>query len=194
MDNKRLSDDITSRALTARLLLFVVGMFGFGYLLVPAYEVFCEITGFGGRTNETPAKIVAAPDEGRTIDLQFVTTINEHAPWEFYPEVDSMRVHPGGMYEATFVARNLADRQKTAQAVPRVAPQVAGQYFKKLECFCFTTQDFEARESRDLLVRFIVDPDLPAYVDTITLSYTFFDTERQSGDSAAVTAAVGTTL
>lgn len=192
MDSKQPTDNITSRALTGRLLLFVAGMFAFGYLLVPAYDVFCEITGFGGRTNETPAKVAAAPDESRTIDLEFVTTVNQSAPWEFHPQVDSMRVHPGGMYEAIFVARNLSDRQKTAQAVPSVAPSVAGQYFKKLECFCFTTQEFKARESRELLVRFIVDPDLPAYVDTITLSYTFFDTERLSGNSAAVTASADT--
>ncbi|MGH8196009.1 MAG: cytochrome c oxidase assembly protein [Woeseiaceae bacterium] len=180
MDSKRPSEEITSRSLTGRLLLFTCAMFGFGYLLVPAYDVFCEITGFGGRTNESPASVAAAPDESRMIDLEFVTTVNETAPWEFQPKVDSMRVHPGGIYEATFLAENLSDRNKTAQAVPRVAPQVAGQYFKKLECFCFTTQDFKGKESRDLMVRFLVDPELPDYVDTITLSYTLFDTERPS--------------
>lgn len=158
-------------------------MFGFGYLLVPAYSVFCEITGLGGRTNETPAHIAAAPDESRSIDLEFVATVNKYAPWEFRPQVDSMRIHPGGLYEATFIARNLADKPKSAQAVPSVAPSVAGDYFKKLECFCFTTQDFKPGQERELLVRFIVDPDLPEYVDTITLSYTFFDTDPVSSGS-----------
>src|SRR5690606_15364376 len=82
------------------------------------------------------------------------------------------------MYEATFVATNLANRQMTAQAVPSVAPQQAAKFFKKLDCFCFTSQDFAANETRELPVRFIIDSDLPDYVDTITLSYTFFDTAR----------------
>jgi cytochrome c oxidase assembly protein subunit 11 len=180
MDRRRPSEQLTTRSLTGRLLLLTCAMFGFGYLLVPAYDVFCEITGFGGRTNNAPAVAAVAPDESRTVDLEFVTTVNESAPWEFRPRVDSMRVHPGAIYEATFLAKNLSDREKTAQAIPSVAPQAAAQYFKKLECFCFTTQDFNAKEPRDLMVRFIVDPDLPDYVDTITLSYTIFDTERLS--------------
>jgi cytochrome c oxidase assembly protein subunit 11 len=174
------TERLTTRSLTGRLLLLTGAMFGFGYLLVPAYDVFCEITGFGGRTNDTPAVAAAAPVESRTVDLEFVTTVNESAPWQFRAKADSMSVHPGAIYEATFLAENLADRDKTAQAIPSVAPQTAAQYFKKLECFCFTTQDFKAKESRDLMVRFIVDPDLPDYVDTITLSYTIFDTERRS--------------
>jgi cytochrome c oxidase assembly protein subunit 11 len=173
-----------SRALAGRLLLFAAGMFAFGYALVPLYDVFCEITGFGGRTNAVPAVIAEAADTSRSINLEFVTTVNEYAPWEFRSSVAGMKVHPGGLYEATFVARNLADRQMTAQAVPSVAPQQAGKYFKKLECFCFTTQDFAAHETRELPVRFIIDSDLPEYVDTITLSYTFFDTARMSQNQA----------
>ena len=170
----------SSRALAGRLLLFAAGMFAFGYALVPLYDVFCEITGFGGRTNAAPAVIAEAADTSRRINLEFVTTVNEYAPWEFRSSVAAMTVHPGGLYEATFVARNLADRQMTAQAVPSVAPQQAGKYFKKLECFCFTTQEFAPHETRELPVRFIVASDLPEYVDTITLSYTFFDTARMS--------------
>lgn len=189
MDDKRTGENISARSLTGRLLLFAVGMFGFGYLLVPVYDVFCEITGFGGRTNEAPANVVAAPDESRTIDLEFVTTVNQHAPWEFRPQVAGMSVHPGGLYEATFIATNLSERRQIAQAVPSVAPSVAAEYFKKLDCFCFTTQEFGAGESRDLLVRFIVDPELPEYVDTITLSYTFFDSGQLADKPVAMSAA-----
>lgn len=172
-----------SRALAGRLLLFAIGMFAFGYALVPLYDVFCEITGFGGRTNDTPAIVAEAADNNRTIRLEFVTTVNEYAPWEFRSEVSGMTVHPGGLYEATFVATNLTDRRMTAQAVPSVAPARAGKYFKKLDCFCFTAQEFAARETLELPVRFIIDSDLPEYVDTITLSYTFFDTARLSQDA-----------
>lgn len=166
----------TPGALSLRLAVFAIGMFGFGYLLVPAYDVFCEITGLGGRTNETPAAAVAAPDDSRNVDLEFVTTVNQSAPWAFEAKAPGMRIHPGGVYEAVFVAENLSAQPQVAQAVPSIAPATAAQYFKKLDCFCFTTQEFAPKESRELLVRFVVDRELPEYVDTITLSYTMFDT------------------
>jgi cytochrome c oxidase assembly protein subunit 11 len=181
-DNSK-GGNIGSGALAGRLLLFAAGMFAFGYALVPLYDVFCDITGFGGRTNETAAQVTEAADTSRSINLEFVTTVNEYAPWEFQPSVARMTVNPGGMYEATFIARNLAGREMTAQAVPSVAPQQAARYFKKLDCFCFTTQEFAANETRELPVRFIIDSDLPDYVDTITLSYTFFDTARLTHNS-----------
>jgi cytochrome c oxidase assembly protein subunit 11 len=175
-----------SGALAGRLLLLAVGMFAFGYALVPLYDAFCEVTGFRGRTNAAPMIVAEAADSNRSIRLEFVTTVNEYAPWEFRSAVAGMMVHPGALYEATFVATNLTDRQMTAQAVPSVAPARAGKYFKKLDCFCFSAQEFAAHETRELPVRFIVDPDLPAYVDTITLSYTFFDTARLSQNAAGL--------
>lgn len=175
-----------NKSLTLRLVGLALGMFAFGFALVPLYDVFCELTGFGGRTNETPVVMAAAADESREIRLEFMATVNEYAPFEFAPSVRSMTVHPGGMYEATFVARNLTSRQLTAQAVPSVAPAQAGAHFKKLDCFCFTSQEFAANEERELPVRFIVDSELPDYVDTITLSYTFFDTARLTDNSPQV--------
>src|SRR5690606_33721348 len=147
-----------------------LGLFAFGYALVPLYDVFCEITGLGGRTNETPAVVAEAIDESRSIDLEFVTTVNEYAPWTSRASIPGMTVHPGGMYEATFVATNLTGRQMTAQAGPSVAPRQAGRLFTKLDCCCLTTQEFAAHETRELPVRFIIDSDLRAHVDTITLS------------------------
>jgi len=178
-DNKHI---VSSRSLVLRLLVLTAAMFGFGFLLVPIYDAFCEVTGLGGKTNETAASAEQFVDEtvasDRNIRLEFVTTVNQYAPWEFAASVDQMTIRPGAIYEATFTAHNLADRPMTAQAVPSIAPAQAAKYFKKLECFCFTTQDFAANESRDMLVRFVVDSDLPGYIDTITLSYTFFDTAR----------------
>ena len=176
-----MDDRISTRSLSVRLLLMAAGMFAFGFALVPLYDVFCDITGFGGRTNTTPAAASASePAAERAIKLEFVTTVNEYAPWEFRSAEAGMTVQPGGLYEATFTATNLTAGTKTAQAVPSVAPQQAAKYFKKLDCFCFTTQAFEANETRQLPVRFIIDPDLPEYIDTITLSYTMFDTARLS--------------
>jgi cytochrome c oxidase assembly protein subunit 11 len=167
---------LSNRSLTVRLLIFAVGMFAFGFLVLPPlYDVFCDITGFGGRTNANAIAATEAPDLTRTIRVEFVTTVNQYAPWEFSADIDSMEVHPGKMYFATFSATNLSAHQLVGQAVPSVAPVTANEHFKKIECFCFTSQQFAANEQRALPLQFIVDPDLPDYVDTITLSYTLFD-------------------
>ncbi len=164
------------RSLVVQLLIMAVAMFGFGFLLVPLYDVFCEITGFGGRTNAVAAVVEETPDFTREIRVEFVTTVNEYAQFEFTADADSMTVSPGKMYYTTFTARNLAQTHKVAQAVPSVAPTAAAAHFTKIECFCFTSQEFMANEERAMPLQFIVNPDLPDYVDTITLQYTFFDT------------------
>jgi len=164
------------RRLLASLLVVVLGAFGFGYALVPLYNVFCEITGFGGRTNTEAAVVAEAPDFSREIRIEFMTTVNSYAPFEFAPVADSMVVNPGRVYFANFTAKNLTGDHKIAQAVPSVAPTVAAEHFIKIECFCFNSQDFVAGEEKAMPLQFIVDPDLPDYVDTITLGYTFYDT------------------
>jgi len=178
---------VSTNALTARLLAFAAGMFIFGvFVLPPVYDVFCEVTGLGGKTNNQAAtNVVAVADESRELNLEFVATVNQYAPWEFHPVVEKMTIHPGGLYEATFIAHNLTDQSKTAQAVPSVSPAQAAGYFKKLECFCFTAQEFSPGEEKEMPVRFLVDSDLPDYIDTITLSYTFFDTAGLADDAAA---------
>ena len=179
MRDAKQPQDTGSKSLPGRLLIMAVAMFGFGFLLVPIYDAFCEITGLGGKTNSVAATDVATEvDQNREINLEFVTTVNQYAPWEFHAQVKDMTVHPGGMYEAIFIARNLTDVTKIAQAVPSVAPQQAAKHFRKLECFCFTSQEFAPGEEKEMPVRFIVDSDLPDHIDTITLSYTFFDTTR----------------
>lgn len=185
MNHQQEPGQISTKALTLRLLALAVGMFGFGFLLVPIYDVFCEVTGFGGKTNsEAATDVVAIADVTRDIDLEFVTTVNQYAPWQFHAELDGMTVNPGGLYEAWFVATNLTDQHKIAQAVPSVAPQQAAGYFKKLDCFCFSNQEFMPGEIKRMPVRFVIDSDLPEYVDTITLSYTLFDTARLTDNSA----------
>lgn len=177
----------SNSALTFRLSVMAVAVFAFGFLVLPPlYDVFCEVTGLGGKTAGSAAVIKETPDDTRNIRLEFVTTVNQYAPWEFRAETADMSITPGALYDATFVAKNLTGKDKIAQAVPSVAPAQAAKYFKKLECFCFTTQEFAANEEKQMPVRFIVDPELPSYIDTITLSYTFFDTERPSASSEDV--------
>ena len=176
---------ISNGALAGRLLVFAVAMFGFGFLaLPPLYEAFCEITGFGGRTNSTAQVAREAPDLGREIRIEFMTTVNSYAPWTFEADADSMVVHPGKMYYATFTARNTTDQTLVGQAVPSVAPVLASDHFQKIECFCFNSQEFAGNEELSLPLQFIVDPNLPEYIDTITLSYTFFKTAQVADNSA----------
>ena len=163
------------RIMVLKLAGITLAMFGFGYLLVPIYEVFCDITGLGGRTSNQAATVAVAPDMSRSVRVEFVASVNANGPWEFRPEVPSMTVHPGQMYTTTYWARNLRDLDVVGHAVPSVAPGTAARYFNKTECFCFTEQQFAPNEGRDMPVIFIIDPDLPAHVETVTLSYTFFD-------------------
>jgi len=185
MSDKNPNKEPGDIALAGRLLFLALAMFGFGFLLVPIYDVFCEITGLGGKTNDVAAIVEESVEQERVVALGFVTTINANAPFEFQAAVDEMSIHPGGIYEATFIATNLTERHKIAQAVPSVAPAEAARYFKKLECFCFTSQEFEPGERKEMPVRFIVESGLPDYIDTITLSYTFYDTARLSDASTA---------
>lgn len=165
-----------ARRTIKRSLLVVVGMFFFGFALVPIYDVFCEVTGLNGKTN-SQAFVPAAEliDTSRTVTVQFVATNNEGMPWEFRPQVFSMKVHPGEQVDTTYFARNPRGVRMVAQAVPSVSPGRAANYFLKTECFCFNRQELDGGEAIDMPLSFIVDRDVPASVNTITLSYTLFD-------------------
>ena len=149
--------------------------FGFAFSLVPLYRIACEKV-FGVRLEQGPASASATavvPKE-RWVTVQFDGGVNSKLPWQFAPEQQSMRVQVGRQYEALYFARNTSDRGIVGSAVPSVAPARASAYFNKTECFCFTAQTLAAGESRDMPVRFIVDPALPHGVKTVTLSYTFY--------------------
>ena len=150
--------------------------FGFAFSLVPLYRVACQKV-FGVRLEQGPttvAKDAKVDPAARWVTVQFDGGVNSKLPWKFAPEQRSMRVQLGRQYQALFFARNTADRAIVGNAVPSVAPARASGYFSKTECFCFTAQTLSSGESRDMPVRFIVDPALPAEVKTITLSYTFY--------------------
>ena len=170
-----------NRRLATRLAIVVVAMFGFGYALVPLYEVICEITGFGGRTGVVQeAELEGVVDQDRTVTVEFLGTVNSALPWEFRPTVSSMRIHPGQVYETEYLARNLSAATLIGQARPAVNPTAAATFFSKTECFCFSEQRLEGGEQRAMPVRFVVARDLPPEIRTITLSYTFFNAEARS--------------
>ena len=160
--------------LTLSLVVLIVVMFGFGYMLVPIYNVLCEITGINGKTSNVAATVIEKPDTNREISVEFMSAINASGAWIFEPETTRMDVHPGKLYTVLYTARNELSEERVAQAVPSVAPGAAAKYLRKTECFCFTEQAFLASEEKAMPVTFVVDPELPAHVDTITLSYTIF--------------------
>ena len=162
---------------TRHLFLVPVLMFGFGYLMVPIYDVFCDITGLNGKTGSISVSQAGAleVDDTRMVKVEFLSTLNQEADWEFSPTVRSMLVHPGQTYTTSYVATNQLDRGMVGQAVPSVAPAKASTYFNKTECFCFVQQEFAPNEEKQMPLVFVVDPGLPEDIETVTLSYTFFD-------------------
>ncbi len=174
-----------NRRVVTRLAVVVLAMFGFGFALVPLYDVFCQVTGLNGKTGriELEQALSEKVDAERTVTVEFLATVNSELPWEFRPTVKKVKVHPGAVTEVKYYARNLTGNSITGQAVPSLAPGLAARYFNKTECFCFTQQTLGPREGRDMPLRFVVDPDLPAEVKTLSLSYTFY----QAGNIAAGT-------
>lgn len=162
---------------TLRLSAMTAGMFAFGFALMPLYGLVCDLTGFSGSTSMlvNPADVREQPDASRLVTVEFITTVNGGRPWTFTAETQRLQVHPGQLYTVNFIARNDRDQPVVAQATPNILPRTATKYLKKTECFCFRQQPFAAGEEKHMPMRFMLDPELPADVDTVTLSYTFFD-------------------
>jgi len=167
--------NLANRRLVNWLAVTVVAMFAFGYALVPLYEVFCEVTGFSGRTGVVDEVDTGIVDQSRWVTVQFVGITNSSLDWDFGPNQKTMLVRPGALYETSFSARNRSSTTTIGSARPSVSPIEASRYFNKTECFCFTSQAFSSGESRDMPVRFVVDANLPSDVNMLTLSYTFFN-------------------
>ncbi len=173
-----------NRQLLKKLLLVAVGMFGFGFALVPFYERICEVAGLRNVIAADERPLNTQVDMTRSVSIEFDSNLKDLA-WDFKPVTPHVEVHPGAITQVMFEVRNRLNVPVTGQAVPSYAPRLATMYFKKLECFCFTSQTLGPGEVRRMPVVFVVDPALPGDVSTITLSYTFFEV---NGTRRAVTA------
>ena len=174
-DSRRAQIARNNRALLTRLSVVVVAMFGFGYALVPFYEKICEVTGL---RNIDAADTVTNTqvDMTRSVHVEFDTNLR-NLPWKFRALETTTDIHPGAVTQVVFEVVNTSDQAVTGQAIPSYGPRNAAQYFRKLDCFCFSKQTLAAGEKRDMPVVFVVDPKLPKDLSTITLSYTFFEVE-----------------
>jgi cytochrome c oxidase assembly protein subunit 11 len=171
-----------NRKLFAKLALVAAGMFGFGYLLVPFYYQICAAWGVNsfGEVRAEPGNTQV--DTARVITVEF--DANAHGlPWRFKPLVNHIQVHPGELATVEYEVSNERAVPVTGQAVPSYGPQHAAEYFKKIECFCFTQQTLAPGETRRMPVTFVVDPRLPRDVSSIALSYTFFEVAGRGGKS-----------
>jgi cytochrome c oxidase assembly protein subunit 11 len=168
------------RKLVRKLVLLAVGMFGFGFAMWPLYNVFCDLTGLGGRGVKVVESAGELQKSDRQVKVRFDATVNSGLPWIFQAKETSTLVSLGEMSEAFYLAMNPNDEAMAGQAIYNVTPPEASLYFVKTECFCFTEQVLQANESREMPVYYFIQPDLPEHIKEITLSYTFFRDENSS--------------
>lgn len=163
-----------NRKTLRRLVLVSIGMFGFGFALWPLYNIFCDVTGLGGRAIEVAENNDGAVASDRVIKIRFDANVNSSLPWKFQPEQKLGEYKLGVPSEALYLAMNPTNEVETGQATYNVMPPEASLYFVKTQCFCFTEQTLQANESKEMPVFFYVKPDLPEHIEDITLSYTFY--------------------
>jgi len=173
--------------------LAAIAMLGLGFAAVPLYQLFCQVTGFGGTTMRVDqataeARTVPTQAQSRVLSIRFDSNIGTGLPWEFYPEKSRLTVGVGGKSMAIFIAKNLSDKPVTGRSVFNVTPEQVGKHFSKIQCFCFTEQTLQPGQQVRMPVlfyidkRFLDDPDA-ADVEEVTLSYTFYPVEKPDDES-----------
>ncbi len=170
-----------NKRVVRKILLIVVGMFAFGYVALPQlYNLICDSFGLNGQAEQV-SKAAAGEvkvDKSRTVTVAFSSIVNSRLPWGFEPQVKEIQLHPGELKKVNYIARNLSGSDVVGQAIYSVTPVEAARYFKKTECFCYTQQTLKSGESKDMPVLFMLEPDLPENIKTVTLSYTFFRADK----------------
>lgn len=179
--------------------LVVIGMFGFGFALIPLYDVLCDAFGINGRITaiengtydgqaEAEKAMLGGVDRTRTVDLQFMVTGNSELELEFRPLTRNLTVNPGEVREVAYYVKNLTDKELQVQAIPGVTPSQATKYLAKIECFCFSKQVLQPGEAKEMPLRFVVNTALPKNIPVMTLNYRFIDLNRSDkrGDVARV--------
>lgn len=173
---------VSNRKLAFILSCAVIGMFGFGYALVPIYNVMCKTFGINGKPTNEVVALDNSIDYSRTVTVQFLATRNNYLPWKFIPLVKSVKIHPGENKKVAFFAQNETQGDMIVQAIPSITPGVAAKHLKKTECFCFTKQMMKGKQGMQWPLLFHLDRELPTRIKTVTLSYTLFDITKTAKD------------
>ena len=178
-----MSQQSANNKMVLKLIVIVFGMFGFGFALVPLYDVFCDVAGINGKTDKTAAVYTSVEiDESREVTVEFITRTNTGMPWEFRAETKRLKVHPGELNTVSFYVRNPASSNIVAQAIPSVSPGTAALYLNKTECFCFNQQPLDAGSEAYMPMQFYVDPQIPQEITYLTLQYTLYDVTARASD------------
>ncbi len=178
----------SNKKLVTWLSVAVIGMFGFGFALVPLYDIMCEALGINGKTNTVSVvqPVGMRADISRTIRVEFMAHINPDMPWTFKPETIYLDVHPGEVIQTAYLAKNNASQSLIGQAVPSVSPGTGAAYFNKIECFCFNHQPLDANGEAEMPLIFYIEPDIPESIHTLTLSYTLYNITSNASVQDAV--------
>ncbi len=167
---------VNKNKMLRHMLTVTVGMAAFAFLLVPLYNVFCDVTGLNGKLDLNVAAATSLGiDATREVTIEFIVNQNREMPWQFKPKHSSLTLHPGQLAATAYYAKNVTNKTMYAQAIPSISPSRASKYFKKVECFCFTNQKLGPGETAYLGLRFYLNSDLPKDIKRITLAYTIFD-------------------
>lgn len=159
------------------MVIIAIGMFGFGYALVPLYNVMCSTLGINGKISGQAIynPLTTHLDKSRLLTVEFLTNDQAQLNGKFFPLKKKVQVHPGEQKRVAFYIENPEQHQIIVQAIPSVSPGIAAKYLKKTECFCFTQQTLHAKEGRDMPVVFHFDPELPKDIKVVTISYTVYN-------------------
>lgn len=175
-----------NKRLAWRLSWIAIAGLLFGFAIAPIYSVVCKATGLNGKadTSATAFDKSVKVDKSRWVTVLFTGNTMPGLSWTFHPTQNSLRVHPGEIKLATYVAKNNAKENVIGVAVPSITPELASLYFKKIECFCFKQQGLKPNESKEMPLRFYVSPNLPGDVNTVTLSYAFYNSLPTANQAA----------
>ncbi len=179
--NNNKSNKKSNKKIIYWIVLCLLLSFAFSYALVPLYNTFCKITGLNGKTDgRYKVEYASTVDASRSIRVQFTTNLNKHLPWEFKPSLKSVTVHPGERKQVTFYIKNLSDKTIVGRAIPSITPGTVARQMHKTECFCFGEQILRPGESMLMPLVFFLDKNFPKDINEMTLSYTFFDTQKMA--------------
>ena len=164
-----------NKKLGLKMLWLVAGAIAFSVALVPFYNLMCSVTGLNGKTDNSAATVAKAKlDTSRLVTVEFVGSVMSGLGWNFAPKQASITLHPGQIATVMFEAKNTTSEVLSGQAIPSVTPGEGAVNLKKIECFCFRKQTLKPGETREMPLRFFIDPALPKEVKVMTLSYSFF--------------------
>lgn len=179
-----------NKSIVLKLSILAVAMLGFSYALIPIYKSACDAGWLEvnridnsnpyANVNKNVDTSNTQVDKTRWVTVEFVAATDSKMPWKFEAQQKSIRIHPGEMTNVVYDVINTTNKEITGVAVPSYTPALSVKYFQKVECFCFTQQKLGPHETRGMPVVFVVTPDLPKDVDTISLSYTFFEVKASS--------------